>query len=204
MVDFGAAAAVPGGIPAPFGQLAAAVLAGDGPAAVRLARQAGALVPGRELDPRLVVELLHPVVATAAAGTFTYSRPWLRGLMAHFTDPRLAPALRNLTPPREYALVWRATLSAAGLYSRRDRPHPRVPPGVFSRVPRRHPARLWPVRRQAAAEDKPPGMRYAGAPPEAAQGGRVMARQQRRSVLVPAQASQHVEWVQPYPSCLAN
>jgi predicted unusual protein kinase regulating ubiquinone biosynthesis (AarF/ABC1/UbiB family) len=117
MLDFGAVAAVPGGIPVPFGQLAAAVLAGDGPKAVRLARQVGALSSGHDLDPRLAVELLHPFVATAAADTFTYSRTWLRGLMAHFTEPRFAPALRNLTPPREYALVWRATLSAAGLYA---------------------------------------------------------------------------------------
>ena len=117
MLDFGAVAATPGGIPAPFGQLAAAVLAGDGPAAVHLARRAGALAPGCELDQRLVVELLEPLVATAAADTFTYSRPWLRGLMTHFTEPRFAPALRNLTPPREYALMWRATLSAAGLFA---------------------------------------------------------------------------------------
>jgi predicted unusual protein kinase regulating ubiquinone biosynthesis (AarF/ABC1/UbiB family) len=117
MLDFGAVAAVPGGIPVPFGQLAAAVLAGDGPTAVRLARQVGALPSGLNLDERLVVELLQPMVATAADDTFTYSRPWLRGLMAHFTQPRFAPALRNLTPPREYALVWRATLSAAGLFA---------------------------------------------------------------------------------------
>ena len=105
------------GIPAPFGRLSAAVLAGDGPMAVRLARQVGALPQGLEPDPRLIVELLHPIVATAADETFTYSRPWLRGLMTHFTEPRFAPALRKLTPPREYALVWRATLSAAGLFS---------------------------------------------------------------------------------------
>ena len=91
---------------------AAAVLAGDGPMAVRLARQVGALAPEAELDPRLILELLHPMVATAAADTFTYSRPWLRGLMARFT-----PALRHPTPPREYALVWRSTLSAAGLFA---------------------------------------------------------------------------------------
>jgi hypothetical protein len=61
--------------------------------------------------------LLHPIVATAAADSFTYSRPWLRRLMAHLTEPRFAAALRNLTPPPEYALVWRATLSAAGLFA---------------------------------------------------------------------------------------
>ena len=102
---------------APFGQLAAAVLAGDGPAAIRLARETGALPLDAEVDPRLITELLHPIVATAAGDSFTYSRGWLRGLMAHFTEPRFAPALRNLTPPPEYALVWRATLSAAGLFA---------------------------------------------------------------------------------------
>jgi predicted unusual protein kinase regulating ubiquinone biosynthesis (AarF/ABC1/UbiB family) len=117
MLDFGAAAVTPGGIPEPFGQLAAAVLAGDGPTAVRLARQVEALAPDAEVDPRLIVELLHPIVATAAADSFTYSRPWLRALMAHLTEPRFAPALRNLTPPPEYALVWRATISAAGLFA---------------------------------------------------------------------------------------
>jgi predicted unusual protein kinase regulating ubiquinone biosynthesis (AarF/ABC1/UbiB family) len=117
MLDFGAVAATPGGIPAAFGQLAAAVLAGDGPAATRLARRAGALGPDAQVDPQLIVELLHPIAATAAADSFTYSRPWLRGLMAHLTAPRFAPALRKLTPPREYALVWRATLSAAGLFA---------------------------------------------------------------------------------------
>jgi len=117
MLDFGAVAATPGGIPAPFGQLAAAVLAGDGPAAIRLARQAGALAPDVEVDPQLILELLHPLAATGADTSFTYSRAWLRGLMAHLTEPRFAPALRNLTPPPEYALVWRATLSAAGLFA---------------------------------------------------------------------------------------
>ena len=56
-------------------------------------------------------------MATADADSFTYSRPWLRSLMAHLTQPRFAPAIRNLTPPPEYALVWRATLSAAGLFA---------------------------------------------------------------------------------------
>ena len=117
MLDFGAVAATPGGIPAPFGQLAAAVLAGDGPAVVSLARQVGALPPDTEVDPQLILELLHPIAATGAPDSFTYSRPWLRRLMAHLAEPRFAPAVRKLTPPPEYALVWRATLSAAGLFA---------------------------------------------------------------------------------------
>ena len=117
MLDFGAVAATPGGIPAPFGQLAAAVLAADGQRAISLARQVGALPADAAVDPRMIVELLDPIVATAAADSFTYSRPWLRRLMTHLTAPRFAPAVRKLTPPPEYALVWRATLSAAGLFA---------------------------------------------------------------------------------------
>ena len=117
MLDFGAVAATPGGIPAPFGQLAVAVLGGDGPTVIRLARQVGALPRDAQVDPQLVIDLLYPLVSTAATSSFTYSRPWLRGLMAHLTDPRFTPAVRLLTPPPEYALVWRATLSAAGLFA---------------------------------------------------------------------------------------
>ena len=150
VVDGHSAAATPGGIPAPFGQLAAAVLAADGPAAIRLARQAGALAPDADVDPQLLLELLHPLAATGADTSFTYSRGWLRGLMAHLTEPRFAPALRNLTPPPQYALVWRATLSAAGAVraARRHRAHPRVPPGLLARIPRQHPPGPAPAGRR--------------------------------------------------------
>jgi predicted unusual protein kinase regulating ubiquinone biosynthesis (AarF/ABC1/UbiB family) len=161
MLDFGAVAATPGGIPAPFGQLAAAVLAGDEPAALRLARQVGALPLVAEVDPRLIIELLHPIAATAAADRFTYSRPWLRALMAHFTDPRFAPALRNLTPPPEYALVWRATLAAAGLFAQLGATvptrgfHLAYSPGFRGDIPPPGPGRL--ARRSATpAEERPP------------------------------------------------
>ena len=147
MLDFGAVAATPGGIPAPFGQLASAVLAADGPAAISLARQVGALPTDAEVDPRLIIELLHPIAATAAADSFTYSRPWLRSLMAHLTEPRFAPAMRNLTPPPAYALVWRATLSAAGLFAQLGATvptrgfHLAYSPGFRGAIPRAGPGR---------------------------------------------------------------
>jgi hypothetical protein len=149
MLDFGAVAATPGGIPAPFGQLAAAVLAGDGQAVTSLARQVGALPADVQVDPRLILQLLHPIAATAATASFTYSRPWLRAVMTHLTEPRFAPAWRSLTPPPEYALVWRATLSAAGLFAQLGATvptrgfHLAYSPGFRGAIP---PARLRPRR----------------------------------------------------------
>ncbi len=156
MLDFGAAAATPGGIPAPFGQLAAAVLAGDGPATIGLARQAGALAPAAEIDPQLIIDLLHPLAATGAGPTFTYSRAWLRGLMAHLTQPRFAPALRALTPPPQYALLWRATLSAAGLFAQLGATvptrgfHLTYSPGFRDSIPQAQPQPTGGTLRQAS------------------------------------------------------
>jgi hypothetical protein len=67
----------------------------------------------RELSVR------HAGITAGTSPASNGQRPVLPagGLMAHCTEPRFAPALRKLTPPREYALAWRATVSAAGLFS---------------------------------------------------------------------------------------
>jgi predicted unusual protein kinase regulating ubiquinone biosynthesis (AarF/ABC1/UbiB family) len=118
LLDFGSVAAMPDGSPEPLGRLAASVLAADGPATVRWARQAGLLTPNVTIEPELLIELVHPVVATAAQDSFTYSPAWLRALMTHLAQPRFAAVRRELTAPRDYALIWRGVLSVAGLYAR--------------------------------------------------------------------------------------
>ena len=150
MLDFGAVAATPGGIPAPFGQLAAAVLAADGPAAIRLARQAGALAPDAEVDPRLIIELLHPLAATGADTSFTYSRAWLRGLMAHLTAATLRPGTAQPDPAAAVrpALAGNALRRRALRAARRHRAHPRLPPGLLPRIPRQHPPGPAPANRR--------------------------------------------------------
>jgi predicted unusual protein kinase regulating ubiquinone biosynthesis (AarF/ABC1/UbiB family) len=118
LLDFGSVAAMPDGLPEALGQLAAAVLAADGPKAIGWARRAGLLRPDAPVRAELFFELFHPAVATAAEDHFTYSPDWLRTLMTHLKQPRLAAVRKQLTSPREYALVWRAALSIAGLYAR--------------------------------------------------------------------------------------
>ena len=168
MLDFGAVAATPGGIPAPFGQLAAAVLAGDGPAAISLARQAGALPTDAEINPRLIVELLHPIAATAAADSFTYSRHWLRSLMAHLTRAALRPrgaktdTTARIRPRLAGHALGRWTLRTA----RRDSAYPRVPPCLLPRFPQRHPRGPVPADTTAAPPHRLNGARRR-LPPQA-------------------------------------
>jgi predicted unusual protein kinase regulating ubiquinone biosynthesis (AarF/ABC1/UbiB family) len=117
LLDFGSVAHMPSGPPEPLGQLAVAVLAGDGPAAVGWARKAGALPGDVVIDADLLMELLHPIVAPTAADSFTYSPGWMRALMSHLAHPRFAATRRQLTAPLEYALLWRGVLSIGGLYA---------------------------------------------------------------------------------------
>jgi predicted unusual protein kinase regulating ubiquinone biosynthesis (AarF/ABC1/UbiB family) len=117
LLDFGSVASMPGGPPPALGHLAAAVLACDGPAAVRWARKAGTLAPDTSVEPELLLDLLHPIVAPTGEENFTYSPAWLRALMTHLTDPRFAGIRRDMTTPLEYALLWRGVLSIAGLYA---------------------------------------------------------------------------------------
>jgi predicted unusual protein kinase regulating ubiquinone biosynthesis (AarF/ABC1/UbiB family) len=117
LLDFGSVASMPDGPPEPLGRLAAAVLADDGPAAVRWARQAGTITATATVDPGLLLELLAPTVAPTADASFTYSPTWLRAVMTHLTQPRFAGIRREMTTPGEYALIWRGVLSVGGLYA---------------------------------------------------------------------------------------
>jgi predicted unusual protein kinase regulating ubiquinone biosynthesis (AarF/ABC1/UbiB family) len=117
LLDFGSVAPMPDGLPVPLGRLAAAVVAGDGAAAVHWARRAGALPKDVITEPALLLELLGPILAPTAQETFTYSPTWLRTLMTHLTHPRFARIRREMTTPLEYTLIWRGVLSVAGLYA---------------------------------------------------------------------------------------
>jgi predicted unusual protein kinase regulating ubiquinone biosynthesis (AarF/ABC1/UbiB family) len=117
LLDFGSVASMPDGPPEPLGYLAAAVLAGDGPAAVQWARAAGALTATATVDSKLLLELLGPIVAPTAEATFTYSASWLRGIVAHLTQSRFARIRAEMAAPIEYTLIWRGVLSVSGLYA---------------------------------------------------------------------------------------
>jgi predicted unusual protein kinase regulating ubiquinone biosynthesis (AarF/ABC1/UbiB family) len=118
LLDFGSVAPMPDGPPVALGELAAAVLADDGPSALGWARRAGALSQQAAIDPELLLEFLRPVVDTAEEDTFAYSPAWLRALMAHLAQSRFADMRRELASPVEFALIWRGALSVGGLYSR--------------------------------------------------------------------------------------
>lgn len=117
VLDWGAAAELPEGIPVPFGLLAAAVLRGDAQLARARAEAAGVLPPGSRLPAEALLSWMSPIVDPVRTPSFTYSRAWMRAMAARMSEPRQLALSRALRPPARYALVWRAVVSLTGLLS---------------------------------------------------------------------------------------
>ncbi len=117
VIDFGAVARLPGGMPPALGALARAALDGDGERVTELLRSEGFLREGRDVPPEAVVDYLLPLLESIATDDFQFSRPWLRAQGARLADPRSRAAQtgRQLNLPPEYVLVHRVATGTAGV-----------------------------------------------------------------------------------------
>ena len=117
VLDFGAVKHLPDGMPAEVPVLLRAALAGDGEGVVAGLREAGFIKESIDIDPESLLDYLEPFLAPAREESFTFSRRWLRELMAHINDPRRptwSVGLRLNLPP-EYLLIHRVWLGGIGV-----------------------------------------------------------------------------------------
>jgi len=117
VLDYGAVAHLPEGIPPVVGRVARTVLDGDGEAALEGLAQAGFVLPGIEVEPADVIAYLAPFAEPLRAPTHHFSREWMREATQGFTDvrtPEFATGMR-MNMPREYALVHRVILGTTGV-----------------------------------------------------------------------------------------
>jgi predicted unusual protein kinase regulating ubiquinone biosynthesis (AarF/ABC1/UbiB family) len=122
VLDFGATAKLPGGMPRSVGRLIAIALRGDAATVLEGLRQEGFLRPGIQLDPERLLEYLEPFIEPARHEEFHYSREWLRGLFGQVSDPRnpdFSIGLKLNLPP-QYALIHRVWLGATGVTCQLD------------------------------------------------------------------------------------
>jgi len=117
VVDFGAVARLPGGMPAPLGQMMRYTLDGNGEAVMAVMYEQGFLRPGIRVEPRQIMNYLRPVIEPLAAEQFTFTRAWMRRQAARIGDPRREEAqigrLFNLPP--SYLLVHRVTIGTTAV-----------------------------------------------------------------------------------------
>ena len=117
VIDFGAVARLPGGMPETIGRLVRLALAGEAEQVLDGLRAEGFVKPDVTVDAPAVLDYLRPMLAPVADEEFTFSRPWLRSEAARVGDPRTPASQlgRQLNLPPAYLLIHRVTLGAIGV-----------------------------------------------------------------------------------------
>ena len=117
VIDFGAVARLPDGMPPALGRLTRLAVDGDADALVALMRELGFVRPNVDVTGQEVMDYLGPAAEPLHDETFTFSRRWMRHQAARIADPRSDEARvgRLLNLPPSYFLIHRVTLGTLGI-----------------------------------------------------------------------------------------
>jgi predicted unusual protein kinase regulating ubiquinone biosynthesis (AarF/ABC1/UbiB family) len=122
VIDFGAVARLPGGLPEPIGRLVRLALEGDAEAVLTGLRGEGFVRPDLEVDAARVLRYLRPMLKPLERDTFKFTRTWMRTEAARIADPRneAAQVGRQLNLPPSYLLIHRVTIGSIGVLCQLD------------------------------------------------------------------------------------
>ena len=122
VLDFGAVAELPGGLPDAMGTLLRIALSGDAQTVADGLRDEGFIRPNVEVDPLQILNYLDPFVEPARHETFHFSRDWMRGQFQRMQDvrnPDFTMGLKLNLPP-SYALIHRVWLGSIAVLCQLD------------------------------------------------------------------------------------
>ena len=122
VLDFGAVAELPDGLPAAMGSLLRIALSGDAETVMAGLREEGFVRPNVEVDAEQILNYLAPFVEPARQETFHFSREWMRGQFTRMNDvrnPDFTIALKLNLPPN-YALIHRVWLGCIAVMCQLD------------------------------------------------------------------------------------
>ncbi len=122
VLDFGAVAELPGGLPAAMGRLLRIAMHGDAETVAVGLRDEGFIRPNVDVDAQQVLDYLSPFVEPARHETFHFDRAWMRGQFGRLNDvrrPDFTIGLRLNLPP-SYMLIHRVWLGSIGVLCQLD------------------------------------------------------------------------------------
>jgi predicted unusual protein kinase regulating ubiquinone biosynthesis (AarF/ABC1/UbiB family) len=117
VVDYGAVAHLPDGLPPSIGRLLRRALDGDAQTVLEGLREEGFVRQGSKLDAQVLVDYLSPFIEPAEVERFRFDRDWMRGQFTRINDPRQenwSVGLKLNLPP-DYLLVHRVWLGGLGV-----------------------------------------------------------------------------------------
>jgi len=122
VLDFGAVARLPDGLPTSMGHLLRLATEGDAAAVVEGLREEGFVRPGVEVDAEQLLDVLRPFAEPAEHEYFHFSREWMRSHFTRLSDPR-NPDMQHgfkFNLPPQYMLIHRVWLGGIGVLSQMD------------------------------------------------------------------------------------
>jgi predicted unusual protein kinase regulating ubiquinone biosynthesis (AarF/ABC1/UbiB family) len=122
VLDYGAVARLPEGLPRSIGELMKRALAGKADEMLDGLRDEGFVKPHIRLEPEEVYDYLAPFLEPAAVETFHFNRAWMREQFSRINDPRrpgYTVGLKLNLPP-SYLLIHRVWIGGLGVLSQLD------------------------------------------------------------------------------------
>ncbi len=122
VIDFGAVARLPDGLPPTFGTMTRLALDDRPEELMQLLREESFVEADTELDPREVLDYLRPFVEPMRTETFHFTRRWMQGQAERLSDMRSPDfqLTRSLNLPAQYLLIHRVTLGSIGILCQLD------------------------------------------------------------------------------------
>lgn len=117
VVDYGAVARLPAGLPRPMGELLRRAVDDDWDAVVAGLREEGFLLPRTEFSPEAMRDYLGPFLDAARVPEFRFDRAWLRSQAVRVATPsgdNVTTALKINLPP-DYMLIHRVWIGGIGV-----------------------------------------------------------------------------------------
>ncbi|MEO6472252.1 MAG: AarF/ABC1/UbiB kinase family protein [Aeromicrobium sp.] len=119
VVDYGAVARLPEGLPPAMGRLLRLAVEGDFDSVVDGLREEGFLRPGVDLDAETIARYIGPFAEPAGVDLFSFNREWMREQMLRVTAPNadgFGTAMKINLPP-QYLLIHRVWVGGIGVLS---------------------------------------------------------------------------------------
>ena len=142
VVDYGAVARLPDGLPEPVGRLLRHAVDGEYDLVLEGLRDEGFLKRTTDLDADTIARYIGPFVEPASVERFTFSREWMRAQtlrVSALTSEGMGTAMKINLPP-QYLLIHRVWLGGVGVLSQLGATAPfrvdpgGVPTGIFRRL----------------------------------------------------------------------